>query len=73
MSEQCGDCRFWRRRSDNAGDSGGGYCVRFPPFAPSSWKLYRDEMLPGDDHLNDAWPMVHEQSWCGEYSASPTT
>lgn len=70
---ECGNCRFWRKRSDRAGEMGGGYCVRYPPFAPSMYLLSVDkfsgdrEITPASLHLNDAWPMVHQQSWCGEY------
>jgi hypothetical protein len=80
MSEECGNCRFWLKRTDRAGDGGGGYCRRFPPFAPSSYTTevlyspYRFYTRPGSDHLNDAWPNVHQQEWCGEYrSAEPPT
>jgi hypothetical protein len=52
--EQCGDCRFWARRTDNARQRGGGYCMRFPP-------IFRN------DALNDGWPNTHQQSWCGEF------
>jgi hypothetical protein len=77
VKEECGSCRYWRPRSDPAGDSGGGYCVRFPPFFPSSLRLSPGlrtgdfEAGPNGDFLNDVWPMVHQQSWCGEYCASP--
>ena len=71
-TERCERCRFWTRRSDEQGSRGGGYCRRFPPFAPAAWSLTRDEMVPTDQFLNDAWPMVGAQSWCGEFQATNT-
>jgi hypothetical protein len=68
-NEECGNCKFWRLRSD-VGDRGGGYCVRYPPFAPATWVMTREELVAGSGHMNDAWPMTSLQSWCGEYSAS---
>lgn len=56
MDEVCGCCKFWLRRTDYAGERGGGYCVRFPP-------VFKEEAM------NDGWPNVHQQSWCGEFSA----
>lgn len=53
--DQCGNCRFWARRTDATRDMGGGYCMRFPPI------------LHVEDALNDGWPNTHQQSWCGEY------
>jgi hypothetical protein len=72
---ECGTCKFWLKRSDRAGEMGGGYCVRFPPFAPSQYRVRPDLggghdhtlVSPDSEHLNDAWPMVHQQSWCGEW------
>lgn len=58
--EQCGNCRFWRKRTDGAGDLGGGYCQRFPPW------------FKEDRALNDGWPFTHQQEWCGEYSPPPS-
>ena len=69
MTERCDNCRFWLRRSDERGKRGGGYCRRFPPFAPSAITMLRDQLIPSDEYLNDAWPMVGAQSWCGEYAA----
>lgn len=54
--EECGGCKFWLPRTDYAKERGGGYCVRFPP-------IFREEAL------NDGWPNVHQQSWCGEFKA----
>jgi len=76
--EECGNCRFWRKRSDRAGEKGGGYCVRFPPSFPSELTAWnpRDRMReeyriePGT-RLNDSWPNVHQQSWCGEFKTIP--
>lgn len=73
---ECGNCEYWLKRSDRAGDAGGGYCVRYPPFAPSQYRV-RSELghtliSPDSEHLNDAWPMVHQQSWCGEFKAGGT-
>jgi hypothetical protein len=73
--EMCRDCKFWRRRSDERGKRGGGYCVRFPPFAPAKWmgsvRKYSNAtdiaFVQSDDYANDAWPMVDKTSWCGEY------
>ncbi|SDH08177.1 hypothetical protein [Pelagibacterium luteolum] len=71
--EQCGTCKFWRIRSDEAAGKGGGYCVRFPPFAPAAFNVWMTssgqtgEVTASSSHLNDAWPNVHIQSWCGEY------
>lgn len=73
-TETCGDCRFWSKRSDSAGEMGGGFCRRFPPLMPSGFELHQvstvgAEIEPSTVFLNDAWPMVHQQSWCGEYRA----
>lgn len=74
MVEQCGDCRFWRKRTDHAEEMGGGYCRRFPPFFPSALRVMRPmherdfaDIESSGGFLNDAWPMVHQQSWCGEW------
>ncbi len=77
MVEECGNCKFWRPRTDHTKDMGGGYCVRFPPAVPSSFTVLRGdahkpfEVVAGT-RLNDAWPNVHQQSWCGEYRAPST-
>ena len=55
--DECGRCKFWLRRTDYAGPRGGGYCVRFPPIFK-------------EDAMNDGWPNVHQQSWCGEFKLS---
>lgn len=72
--DECGQCRFWKLRSDHAGASGGGYCRRFPPFFPGglvlSHPMRRHDLADielSDGFLNDAWPNVHQQSWCGEF------
>lgn len=57
FKQECGACAFWRRRTDEHGASlGGGYCVRFPP-------IFKED----DRAMNDGWPFVHQQSWCGEF------
>lgn len=53
--EECGNCRFWRLRSDLLEGMGGGYCVRFPPI------------FQMENALNDGFPMVSQQTWCGEW------
>ena len=58
MSEQCRDCRFYVVRSDSIGENmqgWAGYCRRYPP-------TFKEEPA-----LNDGWPYVHGQSWCGEF------
>lgn len=70
--EECGNCRFWLKRNDSAGEMGGGYCRRFPPFFPSGLRLWKTTATMADieatgNALNDAWPNVHKQSWCGEF------
>jgi hypothetical protein len=77
MMEQCGNCRFWAPRSDHTADMGGGYCRRYPPSYPSgqrAWPAGREDLCfdiePSSKFLNDAWPNVHQQSWCGEYSSA---
>lgn len=74
MPQECGNCRFWMKRSDHAGEMGGGYCRRYPPHWPSGLNVARPirnhhiaDIEPSPHFLNDAWPMVHQQSWCGEY------
>lgn len=72
--EECSTCRFWRQRADDPGRSWGGYCVRFPPAFPSRFLVDRNYHTggwtaePDPAMLNDAWPMTHAQSWCGEYA-----
>lgn len=76
MTEECGNCRFWLRRTDHAEDVGGGYCRRYPPFFPSALEVIgvrqsnklADIELSGS-FLNDAWPNTHQGSWCGEWQA----
>jgi len=61
VTEQCHDCNFYRVRTDEPGrNSQGwfGYCVRFPP-------IFKE-----DRAINDGWPNVHGQSWCGEFKRS---
>lgn len=76
--EKCGNCRFWMKRTDHA--AGGGYCRRYPPFFPSGLHVHenlsriaradhRFEIALSSGFLNDAWPNVHQQSWCGEYQS----
>lgn len=76
--QECGECKFWLKRSDSAGDLGGGYCRRFPPFFPSELRIYENllrkvnadhsfEVSLSGGFLNDAWPNTHQQSWCGEF------
>lgn len=36
-----------------------GHCRRYPP------NVVMD--TPEIPYLNDGWPTVHAQSWCGEY------
>lgn len=71
QKEECGNCRFWRLRSDDAKNMGGGYCVRFPPFVSQAFVVTNGLVVASSGHLNDAWPMVHQQSWCGEYQSMP--
>lgn len=78
MSDECSNCRFWRRRTDHAGEMGGGYCRRFPPSFPSGLTVRRPlrdssiaDITNSDGYLNDAWPNTHQQSWCGEYQRHP--
>lgn len=71
-AENCGHCRFWLKRSDDAGEKGGGYCRRFPPFFPSGLRLWMTGTATADietssGFLNDAWPYVHQLEWCGEF------
>lgn len=74
--EECGVCRFWSKRSDDTVEMGGGYCRRFPPFFPSGLRLWQVNATAADietssGFLNDAWPNVHRQSWCGEFRPLP--
>ena len=73
--EECRSCRYFILRSDSAGKAGGGYCRRFPPMAPAQYRVHRGAstgltsfMEVSGEYLNDAWPYVQWQSWCGEYS-----
>lgn len=77
MSAECGACKFWLKRSDAAGERGGGMCRRYPPHMASGVvatmsrpNLAEFEIRPASDFMNDAWPMVHQQSWCGEFAPS---
>jgi hypothetical protein len=81
MTEQCGNCRFWLKRTDHAGDAGGGFCRRYPPIHPGAgWLVHKfyhsgrdsDYTIEADNRvLNDGWPYVHQQEWCGEFQAKP--
>lgn len=77
MSDECGDCRFWIERTDHGGQAGGGYCRRYPPSFPSGLTVRMTRPLGMEyevdlqGRLNDAWPMVHRQEWCGEWSPKP--
>lgn len=54
--ETCEGCKFWKRMdAEHMGDAGAGYCRRYPP----SFML--------ENTLNDGWPNVHAQEWCGEW------
>lgn len=81
MSDGCGNCKFWVKRSDAQGEKGGGFCRRFPPAFPSLWNISKNivpvdrvtfDMTPGAIY-NDAWPNTHSQSWCGEYVTATFT
>lgn len=70
--EECGNCRFWSERTDNTKDMGGGFCRRYPPFFPSGLRVWQTGTTTADietsaGFLNDAWPNVSRQSWCGEF------
>jgi hypothetical protein len=82
MTEECRNCRFWMLRSDSAGEAGGGFCRRYPPSFPSGLRIYENlgrevrahhsfEITTDSCFLNDSWPYVHQQSWCGEWKATP--
>lgn len=60
--DECGNCQFWARRTDEAREMGGGYCLRFPP-------IFETDSDDRSNALNDGWPYTHQQSWCGEYQA----
>lgn len=74
MTDQCKECRFWLKRSDEAGKMGGGFCRRYPPMSPAGYKVFHGgtvamaEIVTSSGSLDDAWPNVHQQSWCGEFS-----
>ncbi|TJU79703.1 MAG: hypothetical protein E5Y15_23195 [Mesorhizobium sp.] len=75
-TEECSLCRFWMKRSDPTGELGGGYCRRFPPFFPSALRIWTvgearniADIEPSGGFLDDAWPNVHQQSWCGEFQS----
>ena len=55
MGEQCRDCKFYTVRSDDRMKGWSGYCRRFPPVFKES------------NSINDGWPNVGGQSWCGEF------
>jgi len=69
MDECCGNCRFWKDDKDDAGNSMGGECRRFPPPYPRFFN-------PGDGELDGlpwgGWPMTVEADWCGEFVARNT-
>lgn len=72
--QECGKCLFWARRTDNTREVGGGYCVRYPPFFPSGLSVHRPirpshlaDIEASPSFLNDAWPTVSQESWCGEF------
>ena len=76
MSDECGSCKFWAKRSDELGNRGGGYCRRFPPSFPSALRVSPEHGEPWfsiepEGRYNDAYPMVHQQSWCGEFQFAP--
>lgn len=75
--EECGSCKFWLERSDHAKKLGGGFCRRYPPNWPAQLNAHASidphargvtEITPESRYLNDSWPMVHQQSWCGEFT-----
>ncbi len=76
--EECGNCRFWSKRTDDTAELGGGYCRRYPPFAPSGMRVWMTgtasaDIEPSSGFLNDEWPNVHQSEWCGEFqSARPS-
>jgi hypothetical protein len=61
---ECGSCRFWMLNAlDHGGNMLKGHCRRYPP------NVVMD--TPEQPSLNDGWPTVHAQSWCGEYLKRP--
>lgn len=57
---QCGSCKFWVLNAlDHGGNMLKGHCRRYPPNVVVD--------TPEVPSLNDGWPTVHAQSWCGEY------
>jgi hypothetical protein len=60
MTDECGSCRFWVRRTDKNAPwlSGMGDCRRFPPTEPQ-----RTSYQYG-------WPLLKRESWCGEYQTT---
>ena len=56
----CRTCRWWVRSSnEEASARGQGHCRRYPP-------IFEEQTA-----LNDGWPNVHFQSWCGEHTPKP--
>ena len=64
FANECGSCRHWVLNNiDRGGYALKGHCRRYPP------NVVMD--TPEQPYMNDGWPTVHAQSWCGEYSMRP--
>lgn len=57
MTIKCGSCRFFTETK--TAHPHFGFCHRFPPT-----------IKPSGDRLNEKFPMVHEDMWCGEFQPS---
>jgi hypothetical protein len=57
MQEKCENCRWFRLVVP---DKGLGFCLRYPP---------RHVDYP--PHIENLWPIVWLELWCGEFQFSP--
>lgn len=56
----CWNCEFFLVRGDIPGERfAAGFCVRYPP------------RFQIEDAMNDGFPFVGPQTWCGEFRKAP--
>jgi hypothetical protein len=74
MTENCGQCRFWKPHEDNAF----GDCRRHPPrvfieplVRMSDDNPDGDEIDRGDLLMATKFPPTYTDDWCGEYRRAP--
>lgn len=58
--QQCSNCRFWERLTDELSQQ--GMCLRFPPVLPT----LPPQVVCGESDYG-VFPLSGQSAWCGEW------